>query len=304
MDRKIKDVEEKFRRFIYDDDEEEDIGVQIELDAPNLPVVWGRTGTGFRIEDLKEEHFEEVIEMFKEHYIPYEVLCRSTNLKDDDVSLESYINRLVFHFRGMTSIIAIDENYEEDEQEKYYNRILPKVKIVGVLITRIVQKIDYGRIFSRVQLVHGTAMKQCIGLRAHISRKIDLFAKFNCESFLRYYDLCILPEYRGDGLGHFMLRCGFNIARSMNVPLVMGLFTNTALQQLAKQLGMETLFEVNYSDWRDLEGEVVFNNPGKGNYTCALMAGLVPVQLKRSVSKSKEVLKKNTSKTAVKKKGK
>lgn len=42
-----------------------------------------------------------------------------------------------------------------------------------------------------------------------------------------------------------MLRCGFNIARAMKVPVVMGLFTNTALQQLAKQLGMEVIVSVN-----------------------------------------------------------
>lgn len=148
-------------------------------------------------------------------------MCKNTNLKDDYVSLESYIGRLIFHLCGMTSIIAIDESicyqiivlpnkqinfnikildYKEDNQELYcIQRSANKVKIVGVLITRIVQKIDYGRIFSRVQIVEGSAMRKCIGLRAHISKKIDLFAKFNCESFLRYYDLCILPEYRGDG---------------------------------------------------------------------------------------------------------
>lgn len=65
-DQKIKDVEEKFRRFVCDDDNEnEEIGALMDIDETNVPVVWGRTGTGLRVEDLKKDHFEGVIEMLK-----------------------------------------------------------------------------------------------------------------------------------------------------------------------------------------------------------------------------------------------
>lgn len=34
---------------------------------------------------------------------------------------------------------------------------------------------------------------------------------------------------------------------------------------------------MNYVDWRDPEGEIIFGDPGAGNYTLALMAGLVSI---------------------------
>lgn len=36
------------------------------------------------------------------------------------------------------------------------------------------------------------------------------------------------------------------------------------------------LNEINYVDWRGKDGEMIFDDPGAGNYSCALMAGVVP----------------------------
>lgn len=33
---------------------------------------------------------------------------------------------------------------------------------------------------------------------------------------------------------------------------------------------------MNYVDWRDRFNEMIFDEPGVGNYTCAVMAGNVP----------------------------
>lgn len=34
--------------------------------------------------------------------------------------------------------------------------------------------------------------------------------------------------------------------------------------------------EINYVEWRDRFNELIFDEPGQGNYTCAVMAGVVP----------------------------
>lgn len=36
------------------------------------------------------------------------------------------------------------------------------------------------------------------------------------------------------------------------------------------------MLEVSYVEWRDKRKELIFDDPGAGNYTCALMAGAVP----------------------------
>lgn len=37
----------------------------------------------------------------------------------------------------------------------------------------------------------------------------------------------------------------------------------------------QILYEIAYVDWRDKNGDIIFTDPGPGNYTCAFMAGHV-----------------------------
>lgn len=37
------------------------------------------------------------------------------------------------------------------------------------------------------------------------------------------------------------------------------------------------MYQIKYVEWRDKNGEMIFDDPGAGNYTCALLAGLIPV---------------------------
>lgn len=34
-----------------------------------------------------------------------------------------------------------------------------------------------------------------------------------------------------------------------------------------------------YVDWRDRFNEIIFEDPGVGNYTCSIMAGQIPVSV-------------------------
>lgn len=34
--------------------------------------------------------------------------------------------------------------------------------------------------------------------------------------------------------------------------------------------------EINYAQWKDEKGELIFDDPGAGNYSFAVMAGKVP----------------------------
>lgn len=71
--------------------------------------------------------------------------------------------------------------------------------MAGALVLKVVRKIDFGRVFSRVMLVEGDALKKCLKLKNHLARKTDIFADFDCEMYLRYYAICIKPEYRKKG---------------------------------------------------------------------------------------------------------
>lgn len=40
----------------------------------------------------------------------------------------------------------------------------------------------------------------------------------------------------------------------------------------------QVVAEINYVEWRDKDKNLVFDDPGPGNYTCAFMAGKVPAE--------------------------
>ncbi|KAF2901294.1 hypothetical protein ILUMI_04892 [Ignelater luminosus] len=292
MSRKLRKEEEKFKQLKEEEEEVED-KYEVQMRRIYSPLVWHKTESGFSFQDLKEDHFNEVIQMFQEHYVYNEVLCKNTELYNDKVSMDSYAERMMFYLKDGHSIMVVDKNYkeeieegeeeeekentEETKQKKKKKKEDEKIKIVAALILRVIHRNDYARVFSRVQLVEGEAMKKCIAFKNFVNRKVDVFAKFDCDSILRFYDICILPEYRNRGLSLVLAKCGLNVARAMKVPVVMGVFSDFRMQKLAKKVGMETLYEMNYVDWRDPDGEMIFDDPGAGNYTLALMAGLVSI---------------------------
>lgn len=77
-----------------------------------------------------------------------------------------------------------------------------KVQLAGALVMKVVRKQDFARVFSRIQLVQGEAMKKCVLFKSTINRKVDVFEHYGCDAFLRYYDLCILPQYRAKCNGY------------------------------------------------------------------------------------------------------
>ncbi|XP_031343229.1 uncharacterized protein LOC116178499 [Photinus pyralis] len=273
MSRRLR-LEEERAKAVKEEEIFED-PLKIQLKRIFSPLVWKETSYGIRIQDLKEDQHEEVVNMFKDHFLENDVLCKNTELLNDEESLACYLRRIRFQIRDSSSIIAVDLNYVHDDED-LQDESEAKLKIVGVLILKVMRKNEFNRVFSQVQLIEGEAMKKCVAFRSHINRRVDIHEKCNCDVYLRYYELCVLPQYRHQSLGYLLMMCGVRVARSYNIPVVAGLFPTLSMQTVAKRLGMETIYEVSYCAWRDREGELIFDDPGAGNYTCAVMAGPVP----------------------------
>lgn len=64
MSRRFRLEEEKAKNIKQDVEEEED-KLKLQRERIFAPVVWQRLASGFRIEDLKENRHEEVLEMIK-----------------------------------------------------------------------------------------------------------------------------------------------------------------------------------------------------------------------------------------------
>ncbi|KAF5288888.1 hypothetical protein FQA39_LY03767 [Lamprigera yunnana] len=207
------------------------------MNKKGFPIVWGRNGGGFRFAELKEDHFDEVVHIFKEHYIPNDVILKNLNMIEDKESMESFCSRLLLTLKNGSSIIAVSRSSQEN--------------IAAVLVLRTIDKFDYGRVTSRTKLVAGRCMKKFTKLKEHIYRQIDYYLKYNCERILRFYYLCVTPEYKHIGLGYQMMLTALSVARANGAGVVVGLFPTFKLQNLAENLGMKKQYEVKFSEWEE-----------------------------------------------------
>lgn len=234
-------------------------------------IIWRRIFEGIKIQDLKPNLYEETLDMIEKFYLSEAVVFKSSNILKDPISVKSFRDKLLFNMKNQCSIVAVDEANEE--------------RLVGVLLLKAINKCDYGRVFSRTQLLDGASYQSIQNFFNHINRKVDIFEHYQCDTYLRYYLLCIQPDYRGKGIGFQLMEAALTVAKHLNINIMMGIFGNHHLQRLARKIGMETLYEQEYVSWKDKMGELQFCDPGAGNYASALMAGEVDKSLQDNLER-------------------
>lgn len=86
--------------------------------------------------------------------------------------------------------------------------------------------------------------------------------------------LWVHPSYQGKGIEAALLNACVSLAISLELPAVAGIFTSGACQARAESLGFEKHAEIPYSRWI-VNDRVIFDDPGRGNYSAAFMGKLV-----------------------------
>lgn len=257
MSRRYRLEEEKALQLTQDLIEEED-KLKLQMKKIFGPIIWRRISEGIRIQDLQEDHFEETLDLIEKYYITEDLLFRNTDILNDLDSIKSFREKLLFTMKDRCSIIAVEESTE---------------KVVGVLLLKAMKKSDYGCVFSRTQVGEGKCYQSILIFLNRVNKSIDIFEHFNCEIYLRFYLICVKSEYRSKSIGFQLMDTGVIIANHLGIKVIMGIFDCYKLQRLARKLGMELLYEQEYTSWVDNTGELKFCDPGAGNYSCALMAG-------------------------------
>ncbi|XP_044729494.1 uncharacterized protein LOC123292847 [Chrysoperla carnea] len=223
----------------------------------SVPIVWHTLEEyNVRIEDLEDSRFEEAMKFIKVHFVPHDILSRCGGLADDPDQIQTFLERMLFNMQDYTSLIAVDNVSE---------------KIIGVLINRVMRFSEHSKTQSRVRFLEGDSVRKIIKIWSLIIARSNVFQYFDTDCVLRNYILCVKPRFRRKGIGRQLMLTSFELAASLEMGAVMGIYTTGALQQMGKSLGMEILAEIFYIDYI-IDGEMVFDDPGAGNYTIALMA--------------------------------
>ncbi|XP_044751871.1 uncharacterized protein LOC123311844 [Coccinella septempunctata] len=264
MSRKFRNEQLKLKQLNAEVQEELD-RVKLQREKIFAPIIWKDIpAQGLQIQDLKVPMFEESMKLIEKHFLDEDLLCRNANLSKDPVSVKSFLSIVHFNLKYRQSIALVD---------------VENKKIVGVLILKTVQKNDCGRVFDRVQMIEGDAFREVSRFLGQVTRKLDIYEYFNIDTYLEYVLLCIKKNHRHRGLGYQLMECGLSVARAQQCPIVSGIFVTHKLQKRAEKLGMKILYKLSYLDWKDEDGEMIFPEPGAGNYYCAMMGGEVPPPL-------------------------
>lgn len=125
------------------------------------------------------------------------------------------------------------------------------------------------------KIFQGGAVEKIMHLNNTLIKKADVYTQLETEIYLRIYILCVHPSYLSKGLKSGLLEAFIQMAIALEIPAIGGIFSSGDDQKLAANLGFKLLLEIPYSQW-SLNGEIIFDNPGSGNYSVAFMAMQTP----------------------------
>lgn len=101
-------------------------------------------------------------------------------------------------------------------------------------------------------------------------KQTNAYEELDCDAYFRVYLLCVHPSYQQKGIGTALLKACIDVAPTFDMPAIGGVFTSGLSQSLALKLGFRLISEIRYSRWI-VDDQVVFDDPGKGNYSVAFM---------------------------------
>ncbi|KAI4500885.1 hypothetical protein M0802_004096 [Mischocyttarus mexicanus] len=218
------------------------------------PLEWDYT-IYCKIQDLHESLYDETCRLIKHHYFREEPMCKAISILKDKLSVNCYLNLIKTWMKDTTSLVAISG---------------VSGRVVGVSVSRINSHSEKTNTFSRNQVLEGKALKQIMQLLNEVTIKSNVYVQFGQDRYLRIYILYVHPTYQRKNIEYALLRAFIQLAKTMKLQAVGGVFTSGHNQFLAKKIGFVTLSEIRYSRWIVNE-IVVFDDPGKGNYSVAFM---------------------------------
>lgn len=108
-----------------------------------------------------------------------------------------------------------------------------------------------------------------------VIKQVNAYKEFDCNTYFRIYLLCVHPSYQRKGIGMSLLATSVKVASTLKMPAIGGVFTSGSSQSLATKLGFDLVSEIRYSRWV-VNDKVVFDDPGRGNYSAAFMGMRIP----------------------------
>ncbi|KAK7791134.1 hypothetical protein R5R35_008569 [Gryllus longicercus] len=218
--------------------------------AVAVPRVWrrcaGRTPLDgklprFVIQDVPDDLHDAVVAFMSTFFPRDEPICAHLKLWTDAQSLAELQGLWRETLRQHVALVALLEDAAGGAP-----------RIVGCNLLAVLYKEDQGQ----PNPYKGFAMRAFLEALNYHNTVVDPFERFGAAEALVGFGLSIDPAFRGQGLGLELLRARFDLGRAVGLRLTYTVFTAIQSQTLGARVGMDTLVEVCYKDYRD-NGEPV-----------------------------------------------
>lgn len=195
----------------------------------------------FTIQDVPEDMHEEVVAFMSKFFVRDEPICAHIQLWLDSTSLQELQDLWRAALRQRITVVALLDGAP------------PGKRVVGANVLAVYYKADR----HNPNPYKGTAMRIFVdALNYHVS-VVDPYDKFGVEEGIYGLGLSIDPAFRGQGLGLEILRARFDLGRAVGLRMTFTVFTAIQSQTLGARVGMDTLSEEFYKDYKDSDGKKV-----------------------------------------------
>ncbi|KAJ9592630.1 hypothetical protein L9F63_015703, partial [Diploptera punctata] len=191
----------------------------------------------FLIQDVTEDLEDEIVEHMTTVFLQDEPMCKAVGMAEDPVSLKEFQDMWRDYMKYKIALVAV----VEPGTSPYPARVAG-CNLLGV--TNKSDKVDTSK-------YKGEAFQKMVQTLEYMNEKAKVFEKYDVD--------------------HYIAR--FELGRAVGLPLTVTLFSPPSTQWMGGQCGMETLVELDYEDYKDEEGRVVF--PGMPHKSMKLMAGWI-----------------------------
>ncbi|XP_050358631.1 uncharacterized protein LOC126778920 [Nymphalis io] len=211
-------------------------------DEVPLGKVWGRfkgkerngvPGLMYQIRDMDEAYKEQCLSLMQETFLRDEPLCQILDLKSDPDSIETIRNNWMAMLDQKISIACFTEENGE-----------PKELVAFNILT--VYRIDDEK--EDIEKVKGEQWKKILKTLTRAEGLVDVFSKYEVDTYLSSSGLTVLPGHRGQNIGARVIEAREQLCKAYGIKAACTVFTAKTSQILAAKCGYEVLATLQYSD--------------------------------------------------------
>uniref|UniRef100_A0A7G3B292 N-acetyltransferase domain-containing protein n=1 Tax=Lutzomyia longipalpis TaxID=7200 RepID=A0A7G3B292_LUTLO len=196
----------------------------------------------YRVQDLPEDRFDEVLNLMSTIFLRDETMCRSLDILNDP-DLKGRSGKSIWDdiLKQKISLVCFKEGSDE---------------ICGVNVLEVLEKDVKGNEME----IKSSKIQALMKAMEFMKAQADTYNRYGVDKFLHAMGLLVVPKYRGLGLSTEILKARVPLGRALGLKLTGTVFTGIASQNTAAKAGFVEDYSVLYEDMGKKEPFVEFPN--------------------------------------------